>query len=54
MQTEVKEWLFKLKFHSFLSKEHSYSDIVNDPMSNGIFLAELFCYLEKIDLFDII
>lgn len=27
---------------------------MNDPTSNGLFLGELFCYLEKIDLLNII
>jgi len=27
---------------------------MNDPTSNGIFLGELFSYLDKVDIYDII
>jgi len=54
MISEVRTWLFNLKFSSFLSKEFDHKDICGDPYSNGILFAELFSYLEKITLYKII
>lgn len=54
MINEVRSWLFKLKFSSFLSREFEHKDICGDPFSNGVLLAELFSYLEKITLYKIV
>ncbi|CDW89619.1 UNKNOWN [Stylonychia lemnae] len=54
MISDVRTWLFNLKFQSFLSKEFDHKDICGDPYSNGILLGELFSYLEKITLYKII
>jgi hypothetical protein len=51
---EVRNWLFNLKFTSYLSKEYEHKDICSDPFSNGVLIAELFSYLEKITLFRVI
>jgi len=51
---EVRNWLFSLKFGSYLSKEFDHRDICNDPFSNGLLLAELFSFLEKVTLFKMI
>lgn len=52
--TEVRTWLFNLRFTSYLSKEFEHKDICNDPFSNGLLLGELFSYLEKVTLFKMI
>ena len=54
IEGEIRNWLFNLNFGNYLSKEFEYRDICNDPFSNGILLAELFSYLEKITLFKLI
>jgi hypothetical protein len=51
---DVRTWLFNLKFAAFLSKEFEFKDIVGNPFSNGILLAELFSFLEKITLYKVI
>lgn len=54
MINEVRNWLFNLKFSSYLSKEYEHKDICADPFSNGVLIGELFSYLEKITLFKMI
>lgn len=54
MINEVRNWLFNLKFASYLSREYEHKDICGDPFSNGVLLGELFSYLEKITLYKII
>eukprot|EP00347_Sterkiella_histriomuscorum_P018003 403347156 len=54
MISEVRQWLFNLKFSSYLSREFEHKDICGDPFSNGVLLGELFSYLEKITLYKII
>lgn len=54
IEGEIRKWLFDLKFGHYLSKEFEYRDICNDPFSNGLLLAELFSYLEKITLLKLI
>lgn len=54
MEGEIRKWLFDLNFGHYLSKEFEYRDICNDPFSNGLLLAELFSYLEKITLLKLI
>ena len=54
IENEVKHWLLSLKFGQYLSKEYEFKDICGDPFSNGVLLAELFSFLEKITLFRII
>lgn len=51
---EVRAWLFSLKFTAYLSKEFEYKDICGDPFANGLLLAELFSYLEKVTVFSVV
>ena len=51
---EVRAWLFSLKFTANLSKEFEYKDICGDPFANGLLLAELFSYLEKVTVFSVV
>jgi hypothetical protein len=51
---EVRAWLFSLRFTAYLSKEFEFKDICGDPFANGILLAELFSYLEKVTVFNIL
>lgn len=52
--SEIRKWLFSLNFGSFLSKEFEHRDICTDPFCNGLLLAEVVSYLEKITLFKVI
>lgn len=54
MISELRQWLFNLKFSSYLSREFEHKDICGDPFSNGVLLGELFSYLEKVTLFRVI
>jgi len=49
MQGEINEWLFRIKFHQFLSKEFTHVGVIDDPIRNGLFFADLVSFLEKVD-----
>ena len=51
---EVRSWLFSLRFTAYLSKEFEFKDICGDPFANGLLLAELFSFLEKVTVFSVI
>lgn len=53
MEGEIRNWLFSLKFGEYLSREFEYRDICHDPFCNGVLLAELFSYLDKVTVFKI-
>jgi hypothetical protein len=50
LEGELRNWLFSLRFGEYLSSEFEYRDICHDPFCNGILLAELFSFLDKVTI----
>ena len=51
---EIRAWIFSLRFTAYLSKEFEFKDICGDPFANGLLLAELFSFLEKVTVFSVV
>lgn len=54
IENDIRSWLFKLKFTKYLSREFEFMEIASDPYSNGILLAEIFCFLERATVYNLI
>jgi hypothetical protein len=53
MEGELRNWLFNLRFGEYLSREFEYTDICHDPFCNGVLLADLYSYLDKVTMIKI-
>jgi hypothetical protein len=54
IENDIRSWLFRLKFTKYLSREFEFMEIAHDPYSNGILLAEIFCFLERATVYNLI
>lgn len=50
-EDQTRSWLKQINFHNHLANANT--DLMQDPLRNGVLFCELICYVENIQLFDV-